>query len=482
MLESEGLHARTGTERRASPRGDEGEHMDKQRSRAELGTGSIGRLMMRMAIPMVMAQLINVLYNMVDRMYIGNIEGVGATALTGVGVTFPIIMIISAFSAFVGTGGAPLASIKLGEEDHEGAERILGTGAAMLLFITVTLMAVFIPLRRPMLMAFGASENTVGYALEYITIYLLGTPFVQCALGLNTYISAQGNARTAMLSVLIGAVLNIVLDPLFIFVLNMGVRGAALATVISQAVSALWVVRFLMSEKSVIRLCPAQVRLRPALVAKIAALGISPFIMQSTESLVQVVLNRGMLQYGGDLYVGTMTIILSVSQLFLVPIQGFTNGVQPIVSYNFGANKFDRVRAIFKRLLLITFCLSTFATLMTEAFPQVFVRLFNSDPELVALTCTGMRIYMAGVFMFGIQMACQTMFLALGQAKISLFNACLRKVILLVPLALILPMFAGVNGVYLAEPIADITAALVTGLMFALNFEKILARRAQSAA
>lgn len=456
--------------------------MEKQKKHVDLGTGSIGKLMLKLAIPMVMAQLVNVLYNMVDRMYIGNIANIGATALTGIGVTFPIIVIVSAFSAFVGTGGAPLASIKLGEGDREGAERILGTGVSMLACISVTLMTLFLIFKRPILMAFGASENTIDYALDYITIYLIGTPFVQFALGLNPYISAQGNAKVAMLSVVIGAVLNIVLDPLFIFVFGMEVRGAALATIISQAVSALWVVRFLTSKKSIIRLRLPQIRLRPALMGKIAALGISPFIMQSTESLVQVVLNRGMLHYGGDMYVGTMTIILSVSQLFITPIQGFTSGVQPILSYNFGAMNFDRVRATFRRLLIVSVALATFATLMTELFPQVFVRLFNSDPQLVELTCKGMRIYMAGIFMFGIQMACQAAFLAFGQAKISLFNALLRKVILLVPLALIFPVFMGVNGVYLAEPVADITAAAITGLLFLLNFEKILARRVQEKA
>lgn len=456
--------------------------MDKQKSQNDLGTGSIGKLMLRLAIPMVLAQLVNVLYNMVDRMYIGNIAGTGAAALTGVGITFPIIVIVSAFSGFVGTGGAPLASIKLGEGDHDGAERILGTGAAMLLGISMLLMVLFLSFRRPVLMAFGASENTINYALDYITVYLIGTPFVQCALGLNPYISAQGNARTAMLSVVIGAAINIALDPLFIFVFGMGVRGAALATILSQAVSAVWVLRFLMSEKSAIRLRLDKVRLRLSLMGKIASLGISPFIMQSTDSLVQVVLNRGMLTYGGDMYVGTMTIILSVSQLFLTPIHGFTSGVQPIISYNFGANNFDRVRAVFKRLLIVTVMLSTCTTLLTELFPGAFVRLFNSDPQLIELTCKGMRIYMAGICMFGIQISCQCAFVGLGQAKLSLFNALLRKIILLVPLALIFPTFLGVNGVYLAEPVADVLAAIVTGLLFMMNFEKILERRAKATA
>ena len=285
-----------------------------------------------------------------------------------------------------------------------------------------------------------------------------------------------------MLSVVIGAAINIVLDPLFIFVFGMGVRGAALATILSQAVSAVWVLRFLMSEKSAIRLRLDKVRLRLSLMGKIASLGISPFIMQSTDSLVQVVLNRGMLTYGGDMYVGTMTIILSVSQLFLTPIHGFTSGVQPIISYNFGANNFDRVRAVFKRLLIVTVMLSTCTTLLTELFPGAFVRLFNSDPQLIELTCKGMRIYMAGICMFGIQISCQCAFVGLGQAKLSLFNALLRKIILLVPLALIFPTFLGVNGVYLAEPVADVLAAIVTGLLFMMNFEKILERRAKATA
>lgn len=440
----------------------------------DLSKGNINKFMFTLAIPAVVAQLINVLYNMVDRIYIANIKDIGSTALTGVGVTFPIILIISAFSAFVGSGGAPLASIKLGERDQEGAEKILGNSIFMLAVLSAALMVVFFAFKEQMLMAFGASENTIGYALEYLNIYLIGTPVALFSLGLNAFISAQGKAKTAMVSVAIGAVLNIVLDPLFIFTFNMGVSGAALATILSQAVSAIWVVRFLLSKDSQIRIRKEKIKPDKRVVMSIAMLGVSPFIMQATESLVQVVLNRGMLQYGSDLYVGTMTIIISISQLFITPISGFTNGIQPLMGYNFGAGKMQRVKDVFKRMLVVTVAFSTLASIVTVAFPQFFVGLFTPDPQLLELTCKGLRIYMAGVWMFGVQMACQAAFMSFGQAKLSLFNACLRKIILLVPLALILPMFMGVNGVYMAEPIADIVAGLVTGLLFLHNVRRIL--------
>lgn len=453
-------------------------HAKKDTKRTlNLGEGSIGKLMLRLALPAIMAQVINVLYNLVDRIYIGNIPGVGSAALTGVGVTFPVIMIISAFSAFVGFGGAPLASIKLGEGDREGAESILGTGVVMLLVLSALLMAFFFAFMRPLLIAFAASEQTIGYAQDYLTIYLYGTLFVQLALGLNPFISAQGYAATAMLSVMIGAVLNIVLDPLLIFGLGMGVKGAALATVISQAASCLWVTMFLASAKSQIRIRPTKLRPDLRRVAAIASLGVSPFIMQSTESLVQITLNRGMLQYGGDLYVGTMTIIISVCQLFSTPVSGYTNGMQPLMSFNYGACKMDRVRRTFKLLLVSTLCITHAATLLTICFPRAFIRMFTSDPQLIELTVRGMRIYMLGIGIFGIQNACQAAFLSLGQARVSLFLAVLRKIILLIPLAMVLPRFMGVTGVYTAEPIADTLSAITAGALFYINFPRILNRR-----
>ena len=308
-----------------------------QTNETRLGSAPLGKLLFQLGLPGVAAQVINVLYNIVDRIYIGNIPGIGDMALTGVGVTLPVIMVIAAFSAFVGMGGAPLASIRLGARDHEGAERILGSCIVSLLSLSVILMAVFFAFQRPLLFAFGASENVIGYAQDYLTIYLFGTLFVQLALGLNTFISAQGKAKTAMLSVLIGAVLNIVLDPLFIFVFHMGVRGAALATILSQAVSAAWVISFLLGKRTVIPVRKKYLRFDWRIIGQVVGLGISPFIMQATESLVTITLNSGLQAYGGDLYVGSMTILTSVLQLIVMPINGFTQGVQPIMSYCYGA-------------------------------------------------------------------------------------------------------------------------------------------------
>ena len=444
-----------------------------------MGTAPIPKLMLRLAIPSVVAQLINVLYNIVDRMYIGHIPGIGATALTGVGLTFPIIMLISAFSAFVGAGGAPLASIQMGKGDHERAERILGNGVTVLLFFSVTLTIVFLIAKRPLLYLFGASDATIGYADTYVGIYLLGTVFVQLALGLNMFITAQGKARTAMLSVLIGAVTNIVLDPIFIFVFDMGVAGAAWATITSQALSAAWVLRFLTSQKTALRIARRYLKPDFRLIGSFLALGISPFIMQATESAINIVLNHGLQAYGGDLYVGSMTILQSVMQLIVVPITGFTQGIQPIISYNFGAGKFDRVKKTYRIAISLTFVLATAASLATTQFPTVFASIFTDKAELIELVGQVMPIFMSGIWMFGIQIGCQTTFLGLGQAKFSLFIALLRKVILLIPLAIILPKATGsVMGIYYAEPISDITAATITGLLFLFARKKILSKEA----
>ncbi|MEG0764081.1 MAG: MATE family efflux transporter, partial [Oscillospiraceae bacterium] len=396
--------------------------------------------MVRLAMPAVAAQFINVLYNIVDRIYIGNIPEIGSLALTGVGVTFPILMLISAFSAFAGMGGAPLASIRLGAGDRKGAEKILGNCFTLLLILSVALTAIFLVFKRPLLLAFGASADTIGYATDYLTIYLIGTVFVQLALGLNTFISAQGHATTAMLSVLIGAIINIVLDPVFIFVFDMGVKGAALATIMSQAVSAIWVLAFLFGKKSGLKIRIENIRLNKKIIGSVAALGIAPFIMQSTESLVSIVLNRGLQSYGGDLYVGSMTIIQSIMQMIVMPIQGITQGVQPIMSYNYGAGKYDRVRKTFFLLLRTTLTITVICCLLVVFFPAIFARMFTPKAELIALVTKVMPIFMAGIWAFGAQMACQTTFMSLGQAKTSLFLALLRKIILLIPLAIILPM------------------------------------------
>lgn len=441
-----------------------------------LGTENITRLMISLAIPSVLAQIVNVLYNIVDRIYIGRIPGVGAVALTGVGVTFPIITIISAFSGFASGGGAPLAAIALGQGDRKRAERILGNCVSMLLFFTVILMAFFFVFQKPLLYVFGASDNTIGYSSTYISIYLLGTVFVELAVGLNTFISAQGQARTAMFSVLIGAVVNIVLDPIFIFVFHMGVAGAAVATIISQALSAAWVLRFLCSEKSGIRLKKAGMKLDFSLIGQIMALGVSPFVMSATESAITIVMNHGLQVYGGDLYVGSMTILQSVLQLVFVPISGFTNGVQPIISYNFGAGKFDRVKMTIKRMISITFLAAFVYVVFAMLRPGLFARLFTTDEDLIALVKKVLPVYIAGMSVFGVQSGVQSSFLGLGQAKISLCIALLRKVILLIPIALILPRFFGVMGVYYAEPVADILSVLTASTLFLLNIRKILSK------
>lgn len=439
-----------------------------------LGTEPLGRLMFSLAVPSVAAQLINVLYNIVDRIYIGHIPGYGDVALTGVGVTFPILTMISAFSAFAGMGGAPLASIQLGKQNKQKAEQILGNSAGLLVLCAVILTVFFSVFKTPILYAFGASDATITYARDYITIYLIGTIFVQLALGLNAYISGQGEAKIAMFSVLIGAVLNICLDPVFIFLFHLGVRGAALATIISQAVSAAWVVRFLTSEKSVMRLTFKNMHLNGATIKMIAGLGISPFIMQSTESLVTITLNTGLQKYGGDLYVGSMSILMSIMQLITIPVQGITQGIQPVISYNYGAGNIDRVKATLKRMILV--CLSGTLVLAGVAifFPEVYTGLFTNNKELLELTCKVMPVYFLGISIFGIQCACQTSFISLGQAKVSLFIALLRKIILLIPLAIILPKFMGVMGIYRAEPVADTISVLTTSVVFVITMKKVL--------
>ncbi len=441
-----------------------------------MATEGIGRLMLSMAIPSVVAQVINILYNIVDRIYIGHIEGVGMEALTGVGVTFPIITLISAFSAFVGAGGAPLASIWLGKGDRKRAEKILGNGVSLLILFTIFLMLFFYLFQTPLLYLFGASDATIGYARAYINIYLLGTIFVEMALGLNTFIISQGQSKMAMAAVLIGAAANIILDPVFIFGLKMGVRGAAYATVISQALSALWTVGFLVGPKSslTIRLWALKPELR--IIGSVMALGVSPFIMRATESLISIVLNNGLQRYGGDIYVGSLTIMQSVMQMYSAPLGGFTQGVQPIISYNFGAGNFDRVRKLYRWMIGISFGAAAGATLLTMIFPGFFAGMFTNDENLVALVQQVMPLFVCGMLVFGLQQGIQPTFLALGQAKISLFIAIFRKVILLIPLALILPLKFGVMGIYYAEPISDVTSATVATILFLVNIKKIVSK------
>ena len=443
------------------------------RSKTNLGEGSVGKLLLSLALPAIVAQLVNVLYNIVDRIFIGRMVN-GEVAMAGGGGAFSILMIISAFSALIGMGGAPLAAIKMGEKDNEGAEKIISNSFSTLIIIGLICTIVFLIFKEDLLWAFGASDATIGYAVDYLTIYLIGTVFVQIALGMNPFINTQGFAKIGMVTVVIGAIINIVLDPIFIFKLNLGVKGAALATILSQFVSAIWVLTFLFGKKSILKIRVNYLAPKFKVLLPIVALGVSPFIMQSTESLVLISMNNKLQLYGGDLAVGAMTIMSSIMQIVTLPLMGLSQGAQPIISYNFGAKNIERVKRTFK--LLLTSCL-TYTFIMWAAlmvFPEVFVGIFNNKPELVEITSWSMRIFFGGIFIFGAQIACQQTFLALGQAKISLIMALLRKVVLLVPLIFILPMFFEdkLKAVLFAEPISDIIAALTTITVFIIFYKK----------
>jgi len=454
--------------------------MEKRNPSQEiLATAPLWPLMLKLALPAVVAQLVNLLYNIVDRIYIGHMPENGDLALTGLGLTFPVILSISAFSAMVGSGGAPIAAIFLGKKDEDSAQKILGNGVFLLLVFSACLTTLFFAVKKPLLYLVGASDQTFVFADQYLSIYLLGTVFVQLSLGLNQFISCQGKSKIAMLSILIGAGCNILLDPLFIFVFDMGIRGAALATVLSQAASAVWVVSYLCSRRSVLRISLNNLRPRADMIGRIAALGISPFIMQITESAISLVLNNGLQTYGGDLYVGSMTILNSVMQIAFSLNNGFAGGVQSIISYNYGARNFDRVKQTFRRMITTTFLMGAVFTLSVDLFPTAYASLFTDNPDLIALTAKVLPLFTAGMWIFGIQTGCQNTFLGLGQAKISLFFALLRKVILLIPLALLLPrMGLGVWGVYLSEPVADILSAACIGITFLFSYKKILSEEA----
>ena len=453
--------------------------MRKAKRENDLGRDPIGRLLLRLAVPTVTAQLVNALYNIVDRMYIGHIEGVGDLALTGLGVCFPVIMFVSALSALVGMGGGSRAVVRMGAGDPEGANAILGNCATLLVVLSVVFTILLQLVKEPMLYLFGATDNTIGYALDYLTIYLWGTIFVEISLGLNFFITAQGFSTVGMATVLIGAVINIVLDPILIFGFNMGVQGAALATITAQAVSAVWVVWFLLGKRTKLRLQRRFARLDWKVLSPVLALGVSPFIMQSTESLVNIAFNSSLKAYGGDPAVGAMTICSSIMQVFYLLFQGLSQGGQPIVGYNYGAGNLDRVKKTFRLVFTCSLIFSTLSCLAIELFPGMFVAMFNDKPELVEIAVWTLRVYAAGMFMLGVQNACQQTFVALGQAKISLFLALLRKIILLIPFVFILPHFIAnqVLAVFLAEPAADILAALTTGGMFFWRFPRILRER-----
>lgn len=442
----------------------------------DMGTGSVKKLMVRMAVPALVGQVINLLYNIVDRIYIGHIPDIGGTALTGVGLFTPILMLITAFAMLAGAGGAPRAAIAMGRGQKDEAEQIVGNCFTVLMILAVVLTAVFYVTLSPLIRLFGGSDSTLPYALEYGRIYILGSVFVLIVMGMNTFITTQGFAKTSMLTTVIGAVINIVLDPIFIFVLDMGVTGAALATVLSQAVSAIWILKFLMGKKTILRLKAKNLRLVPKIITPCLSLGVSSFIMISTESILSISFTSSLARFGGDVAVGAMTVLTSINQLVTMPLTGICQGGQPLISFNYGARKLDRVKEAFFCQFFVCIAYTTGFWLLLMFFPSFFAGIFTSDMALVDYTGWALRIFLAGAFSIGFQISCQQAFMALGQAKISLFMACLRKLILLIPMIFILPFFFQnkAMAVFLAEPISDILAAAVTTFMFFRFFRKMM--------
>lgn len=441
-----------------------------------LGTQPVGKLLVKLAVPTVISQIVNMLYNIIDRVYIGHIPGDGSLALTGMGICMPIILIISAFAALVASGGAPRASICMGKGDNESAEKILGGCFAMQIIISAILTVVLLIWDKPLLLAFGASENTIDFAVEYMNIYAIGTVFVQLTLGMNAFITAQGFANIGMITVSIGAVANIILDPIFIFGFGMGVKGAAVATVISQALSCAWTIAFLTGKKTFLRLKKSNFFGAPKLVLPCVALGLSAFIMQASESVISVCFNSSLLKYGGDVAVGAMTILTSVMQFAMLPLQGIAQGAQPITSYNYGAGNAKRVKKTFKLLLVVCLCYSFLLWGCVMLFPRIFAGMFTTDASLTEFTVHAMRVYFAVMFIFGIQIACQMTFVSIGNAVCSIIVAIMRKFVLLIPLIYILPNFISdkTTAVYTAEPVADIIAVTFTAILFAIQFNKSL--------
>ena len=442
----------------------------------DMGTGNVKKLLAQLAIPAIVAQVINLLYNVVDRIYIGHIPEIGASALTGVGLFMPILMLINAFAMLAGSGGAPRAAIAMGQKDNDTAEKIVGNCFSLLIGFAIVLTLVFYVSAPTLLTLFGASNVTLPYAVDYARIYILGSVFVLIVMGMNPFITTQGFAKISMMTTVIGAVINIILDPIFIFALGMGVKGAALATVLSQAVGAVWILRFLTGKKTILHLKKENMKLIPSIILPCLGLGISTFVMLSTESLLSISFTSSLSRYGGDLAVGAMTIITSVSQLVTMPLQGICQGGQPIISYNYGAGNKERVKEAFFTQFgtCVAYTVLFWAALMFV--PQIFAGMFTSDKALIEYTTWALRIYMAGIFSIGFQISCQQSFMALGQAKVSLLLACLRKIILLIPLIFILPLLFEnkVFAVFLAEPVSDIIAAAVTTITFLTQFNRIL--------
>lgn len=426
-------------------------------ARNDFSKGSVVGNILSLALPMTLAQLINILYNVVDRMYIGRIPGYGSLPLTGLGLCMPVISAVIAFANLFGTGGAPLCSIARGRGDLETAERIMGNAFSMLLSTGLVLTLTGLLFKRPLLYAFGASDATWPFADSYLTIYLAGTVFVMTSLGLNSYINAQGFARIGMMTTLIGAVLNIILDPLFIFVWGMGIQGAAIATVLSQFASALWTFRFLTGKKTILRLRLPSMRLRSSIVRDITALGMSGFMMSITNSLVQVVCNSTLSVYGGDLYVGVMTILNSIREIVVMPVNGISNGAQPVISYNYGAKQTERIKTAIRFMAALGIGYTVLIWGCLHLFPTFFIHIFNDEAALVEAAVPAMRIYFFGFFMMSLQFSGQTVFQSLGKAKFAIFFSILRKVVIVTPLTLLLPhvIRPAVDGVFWAEVISN---------------------------
>ena len=444
----------------------------------DMGTGSVKKLMVKMAVPALVGQVVNLLYNIVDRIYIGHIPEIGGAALTGVGLFTPILMLITAFAMMAGSGGAPRAAIAMGQGDKDRAEKILGNCFTTLMLFALVLTPVFYFACPTLLRWFGASDATAPYAVEYGRIYILGSVFVLATMGLNVFITTQGFAQFSMLTTVIGAVTNIVLDPILIFVCDLGVAGAAIATVVSQAVSAIWILLFLTGKKTILKLKLPNLKLESSVILPCLGLGVSTFVMLSTESVLSISFTSSLQRFGGDVAVGAMTVLTSINQLITMPLSGICQGGQPLISFNYGARKLDRVKEAFFCQFGVCVAYTTAFWLALMLLPNAFAGIFTSDAALVSYTAWALRIFLACGFSVGFQISCQQAFMALGQARISLLMALLRKVILLIPMIFLLPQFFAEENkafaVFLSEPISDVIAAAVTTLMFFRFFRKLM--------
>lgn len=445
-------------------------------NRNDFSQGSIYRHIMSLAIPMTIAQMVQVLYNIVDRIYIGHLEAGSSLALTGLGLTFPIITIISAFTNLFGMGGAPLCSIARGKNDMERAETIMGNTFFLLLVSSFILMLASYIFMKPLLYMFGASDTTYPYAKEYLKIYLLGTPFVMLGIGMNGFINSQGFGKIGMMTILLGAIVNIILDPIFIFYLKLGISGAAIATILSQLLSAIWVMKFLLGEKTILKLTKKNMRLEGELIKSITGLGLAGFVMSATNGAVQIACNATLKGHGGDIYVGIMTVLSSIRDVIILPIHGVTTGAQPVLGYNYGAKKYDRIKKGIIFVTVVTVIYMLLAWIIVFLYPGSFIKVFSSDMELIVKGIPAMNIYYFGFFMMAFQVAGQSIFVALGQSKQAVFFSLFRKIIVVVPLTLFLPYVAdlGIKGVFLAEPISNFIGGAACYIVMLFTIKKLL--------